>query len=336
VDAATRLDHCRDCHLWIKDVSASPRKRAKALAAFPLWERYERNVASYLEVPSLDAAMARLDPAWVRGYLLDPHDLRPNLPEGMPRFGLSPEALDAVVSTFETRVASVPETPRPRRSNVREGAELFVDKGCAACHVYGDLHTTGVAPLSPDLMHTRERMSSDHIAAWIKDPTALSPDATMPRMPLTESEVLALRDYIVLAKLDVPPQPAAVGPIEATADRVTWADVEERVFGKICVHCHMNAELNDGRAGPGNAGGFGFAPTGIELETPEGVAAAADRIPAALLRRRSEAHRDVVSPGYAPNSLTRPEIPGMPLGLPPLPDEDISLVLGWIEQGMPR
>jgi hypothetical protein len=112
--------------------------------------------------------------------------------------------------------------------------------------------------------------------------------------------------------------------------------VEERVFGRICQHCHMNPELNQGRAGPGNAGGFGFAATGIDLQTREGVMAAAERIPASLERRRREAHRDHVGPGQRPAALTRPEKPGMPLGLPPLSDEDTALVLGWIAQGMPE
>ena len=56
-------------------------------------------------------------------------------------------------------------------------------------------------------------------------------------------------------------------------------------------------------------------------------------------RRRSilDAARTVFfEEGFQPATVTRPELPGMPLGLPPIPDEDISLVLGWIEQGMPR
>ncbi len=86
----------------------------------------------------------------------------------------------------------------------------------------------------------------------------------------------------------------------------------------------------------GNAGGFGWTATGIELETLDGVRAAADHIPAALQRRRQEAHRDQVAPGHLPARVDRPERPGMPLGLPPLSDADHQLVLGWIELGMPE
>jgi hypothetical protein len=66
------------------------------------------------------------------------------------------------------------------------------------------------------------------------------------------------------------------------------------------------------------------------------VVAAADRIPAALRRRRQEAARDFVAVGEHALDLERPKRAGMPLGLPPMSDSDTALVLGWIQQGMPR
>lgn len=59
---AGRTESCSGCHAWIREVAADPAKREKAMAVFPLWERYERTTHSYLRVPSLEAAMARLDP----------------------------------------------------------------------------------------------------------------------------------------------------------------------------------------------------------------------------------------------------------------------------------
>ena len=330
-----RVESCAVCHAWIRGVASDPAKRARAMEVFPLWQRYEENTRSYVEVPSLAASMARLDSEWIRTYLRDPHDLRPRLDETMPRFALTETQLDALVDAFESRRVSVAATPPPAASRVAAGEALFTSKGCAACHTYGARHVVGATPLSPDLAHTRDRMDADHVAAWIRDPKALSPDATMITIPLAEDEVLALRDYVLLAEPGwVEATPLGPDP-KPTREPVRWADVESRVFGKICVHCHMNPATNEGRRGPGNAGGFGWPETGIELETPAGVAAVADRIPDALLRRRQEAHRDAIDPGTKPATLTRPEKPGMPLGLPPLSDEDISLVLGWLEQGMP-
>lgn len=333
---AGRVDSCTGCHIWVRAVADDPAKRAKAVQVFPLWERYEKSVASYLEVPSLDAAMARLEPEWVASYLKDPHDLRPNLPETMPRFDLDDAQVDAIVAAFAARTVAVPETPAPDRARLARGEALFTEKGCVACHTLGGRHVAGTLPMAPDLAHTRARMAPDRVAAWIRAPKQVSHEATMPGLGLPEDEVLALRDYVLLADPAATPAPPRATRVVPTEDPVTWAMVEERVFGRICVHCHMDPEQNQGRRGPGNGGGFGYAPTGIELQTYEGVVAVADRIPGVLERRAQEAHRDVVQPGQAPVVLERPARPGMPLGLPALPDEDVALVLGWIAQGTPR
>jgi mono/diheme cytochrome c family protein len=333
VAEAAMTDSCHTCHVWIKDMSSDPTSRAKAIEIFPLWERYERNVATYMEVPDLQAAMARLDPDWVRDYLLDPHDLRPHLNESMPRFGMTPGQIEAIVVAFDEANVVVAQTPAPDPANINAGAQLFVERGCTACHTFGALHTGGI-PMSPDLAHTRERMQPDMVAAWIQDPAGVSASATMPAMGVSPEEAIALRDYVMLAEPGWSPAPAPPQTVEPIAD-ATWEQVEAEVFGKICAHCHMNPEMNDGRAGPGNAGGFGWQPTGIELQTCEGVASVADKIPDSLARRRDEVQRDHVQPGQQPPSVDRPDRPGMPLGLPALDDHQTALVLGWIEAGAP-
>lgn len=330
-----RTTSCSGCHAWIRAVATDPTRRARALEAFPLWERYERVTHSFVVVPSLTAAMARLDPEWVAAWLADPHDLRPSLPETMPRFDLDAGEREAIGRAFADARAAVPASPPPDVARLAAGEALFVARGCAGCHTFGARHTEARVPLAPDLAHARHRLDADMAAAWIADPGAVSPAATMPSLGLPVEEVLALRDYVLLAEPGGAAPAPRDAPVAATVEPVTWAQVEERVFGRICVHCHMDPAQNDGRAGPGNAGGFGFPPTGLALQTRDQVAAAADRIPDALLRRRHEAARDVVAPGERPADLTRPEIPGMPMALPPLSDEDLSLVLGWIAQGMP-
>jgi mono/diheme cytochrome c family protein len=332
---APRVDSCAGCHQWVRTVAASPQARIKAMAVFPLWERYESTVQSYMPVPDLAAAMARLDPQWVSAYLDDPHDLRPLLPETMPRFQLTAAQRDTIAAAFGTATATVPATAAPDPSRIAEGEALFTQKGCVACHSFGGLHKGGIAA-APDLAHTRARVSADVVAAWISDPKALAPTATMPAMGLSASEVLAVRDYILLADpggLAAPPPTALPAPLLRP---VAWAEVEERVFGRICVHCHMDPALNQGRVGPGNGGGFGWPATGIELQTRAGVCANKGLIPAALERRRKEAPRDAVSVGVAPADLVRPKKPGMPLGLPPLDDNDTALVLAWFAQGCPE
>ncbi len=332
-----RTESCTTCHVWIRKVAANPDARAKAIEIFPKWERYERNVATYLQVPSLTAGFARLDPDWVRGWIADPHDVRPYLDEGMPRFEFSDDELSVLRHAVAAANVEVPATPAPDPANVEAGRQLFEDRGCVVCHALGAAQKP-VTPLAtaPDLAHTRDRMSPDMTVAWIKNPQAISADATMPPSAVTDAEAILLRDYVYGADLASAEPPAVAADPVASAEPVTWAQVEERVIGKICIHCHMDPDLNEGRAGPGNAGGFGWAATGIELQSVEGVIAVADKIPAVLLRRRHEARRDTVTQGQRPADLVRDPRPGMPLGLPPIPDEDIALILGWIEQGMPH
>jgi hypothetical protein len=54
-----------------------------------------------------------------------------------------------------------------------------------------------------------------------------------------------------------------------------------------------------------------------------------------MLRRRDELPRDVVLPGQSPADIQRPAKPGMPLGLPAIPDADIQLVATWMGEGCP-
>jgi hypothetical protein len=331
--AAPRTEGCASCHAWVRAVAADPPRRAKAAEVFPLWPRYEASVASYLAVPDLAVAGDRLESAWIANWLADPHDLRPGLPEGMPRVALPGDARARIAAWLTQGRAPVPATPPPTQAGAAAGAVLARVRGCFGCHPAGALSAGNPASGAPDLAYTRARMDPDRAVAWIQDPRAVSPGATMPSLGLTEGEAIALRDWLWAGIPPAPPAPP-LGPVPppATAE-VLWPAVEERVFGRICVHCHMSPALNEGRAGPGNAGGFGWAPTGIALQTAAEVAAVADRIPAALARRRAEAPRDHVAPGQSAAALGRPARPGMPLGLPPLSDADHALVLGWIAQG---
>jgi len=341
VAAPIRTASCTGCHQWVKTVSANPAQRAKAMQIFPKWARYEHNVKSYFAVPNLEVAFARLDPAWMRTYLADPYDIRPTMDEGMVRLGLNAAQIDAVVAWASTQAYKPAPSPAPSAANVPKGEALFAERGCVACHTFGKRHLGPGIPAAPDLRWARDRMTDDMLAAWIQDPTAISPKTTMPKLGLTAAEAVALRDYLVLANPDAPGAVVAAAPAGATATTAAvaaprWDDVEARVFGKICIHCHMDPAQNEGRAGPGNAGGFGWPATGIELQTYEGVVAHKDQILAAIARRNLEDPRDHVAPGEVPANVKRPELPGMPLGQPALPEADQALVRAWFAAGAPR
>lgn len=347
ITAPDRAGSCVSCHEWVRSVSQNPAARSKAMEFFPLWERYERNVVSYFAVPDLGVAAARLDPAWVQSWLGNPHDLRPAMPETMVRLGLSAAELAEISSWFASQQPPVPPTPAPDPAHIEAGKQLFSSRGCIACHSFGATFPGPGVPAAPDLQHSRHRMSDDRIVAWIQNPQSLHPKATMPALGISLADAIALRDFLVLAdpggtvakapeKLTKMPKSVSCNSTApSSTPTVRWEEVESRVFGKICVHCHMDPSQNEGRAGPGNAGGFGWPATGIQLQTREGVAEHAPAILAAMQRRRDELPRDVIAAGQRPADIQRPEKPGMPLGLPAIPDEDIRLVASWMEQGCP-
>ena len=126
---------------------------------------------------------------------------------------------------------------------------------------------------------------------------------------------------------------------------VEWAEVRGAVFRKVCWHCHSDAELAHGDGGPGNTGGFGFMARGLNLATYQGIASG-------IIDPKTGARRSVFSPGpdgktplivsallarhTENNGGVVPGVRGMPLGLPPMPMDDIQRVITWIANGRPR
>lgn len=119
-----------------------------------------------------------------------------------------------------------------------------------------------------------------------------------------------------------------------------WDEVERAVFRATCWHCHARADLALGDGGPGNSGGFGFAPRGLDLSSFEGalaggldnhgerrsVLAARPDGPPLLVERLLARQREE-------RGGPRPDVRGMPLGLPALSPRAVQLVETWIAQG---
>jgi cytochrome c2 len=265
----------------------------------------------------------------------------------MPRLALSPEeARD--VAAYLAAARPLPAPAKIQRGDAAAGRRLAQSRGCASCHAFSGVsawasarNTGASVELAPDLSHARERLSRETLAAWLENPAALKPDTSMPNLGLTEAERSDLAAFI----LDVPLKPNPVMPftrLPILERRVSYAEVDSRVFSVTCRHCHSNNEVAFGDGGPGYDGGFGFGPRRIDLSSHRGVASGMldrqgqrrslftpaksgdPRLLAALLVRHSEERGEV-----------EPDLRGMPLGLPPLTAEQIQLVETWIAQGRP-
>lgn len=114
------------------------------------------------------------------------------------------------------------------------------------------------------------------------------------------------------------------------------------MFSRTCHHCHTDVDPAGGDGGPGDTGGFGFAPRGVSFSSRASILAGyvdakgqrrslfepvtdgTPRLVAALLARHDELR-----------SAPRESVWGMPLGLLPLSAADIQLVESWVAQGKP-
>ncbi|HSO33276.1 MAG TPA: cytochrome C oxidase Cbb3 [Labilithrix sp.] len=351
-EAAAAAKHCVHCHKDIMEdrFSAAPASLAK-------WKPRVKELA---DAPSLEAAGRRFTRPWVEQYLLQPSDLRPHLQQYMPRLAITADDardIAAYLVPVERPISDPMKTLELAGADLGKGRQLLETKGCGSCHVF-----TGVAALpssnppamspkdfevghklAPDLRVTRARMTPAKLVAWLQNPAGVKADTKMPKIELSDADVKNVAGYLFGAELAEPARPARRERLPLLARKVLFKEVDEKVFHRTCWHCHSEPDYAIGDGGPGNSGGFGFKPRGLNLSAYEGIAAGVlddknerqsvfakdkegvPRLVRALLAR-SEEERG------APTG----EVRGMPLGYDPLSPEEIQLVDTWVAQGRPR
>ncbi|MBX3228204.1 MAG: c-type cytochrome [Labilithrix sp.] len=344
--AAEDGKHCVHCH---ENIMTDRFKAAPASIA-----RWKPRVKELQFAPSLEATGARFSRTWVESYLLQPADLRPHLHQYMPRLAITREdARD--IAAYLVPDAKEPKA-EPLKADLGKGRQLLETKGCGSCHVM-----TGVAALppsappamenfekahrlAPDLRFARDRMSATKMQAWLADPKAVKPDTLMPKIALTPEEIKDITGYLLEAEVKPPPKPARFARLPVLDRKVTFKEVDEKVFHRTCWHCHSEPDFAIGDGGPGNSGGLGFKPRGLNLSDYAGIIAGdvddkgerqsifakddkgVPRIVAALVARHDEEEQGAETG----------KVRGMPLGYDALSAEEIQLVETWASQGRPK
>ncbi len=340
----------------------------------PVWDRFvARTAEHYDHIPSL-SSMDRFQADWLRGFLRAPYDLRPNLSESMIRHNLTDREIETLVRGWGLRQEPAVDG-RPAPARIEAGARLFEEKGCVACHLFGNNVYPSVGDLTrtftpenplraqaPDLRHARDRLSRQVLERWIRNPQAVKPDSPMPAASVTPDEAGLLADYLMAGDPGTPARivPRSPPAYDASAPVPSWDEVNTKVFSVLCLHCHEDAHAghglgNDG--GPGNTGGFGFKGAGLSFESYAAVLRGArgthgSRVsvfrpgpsgePVLLERVRlrfAENQRDFILPGedpLRPLEVGRSNTPrGMPLGLPAITDDQFSVLERWVRGGHP-
>lgn len=348
---------CVGCHRDI--LAGSSRsdfgKHVLAKAPAATLARWRTHVAPLHDAPSLANLGNRLRPEWIERYLLAPHDLRPNLVPTMPRLALSAEQAKDV-ATYLVRDAEPAAPVSLAGADAAHGRKLLEERACGGCHVMTGVPAFPVAPaaldaagvartevaLAPDLRFVRERYAPSELVAWLVDPSRRKPGTPMPAFGFTEAEARDVAAYLLQTALDVR-EPTVAAPLPLLDRRVTYDEVYERVFKRTCRHCHADPDETLGDGGPGSTGGFGFAGKRLDLSSYRGASAGlvgADGERHSVFERGADGSPLLVAVLTARQheeaGRIEPAVRGMPLGLPPLPPEDVQLVATWVAQGRPR
>jgi hypothetical protein len=184
-------------------------------------------------------------------------------------------------------------------------------------------------------------MSLPQLRSWLGDPHRLLPDTEMPDFRFTPKQV---EDLVTFLGEPLPEGAAAPSPAHRPRlleREVHYPEIAQKLSRHLCFHCHSDMR-RPGDQGPGNTGGFGYDGVSLDLATragilrgikrdgqfrglPDRLEDGTPRLVASLLARHAEldGHYD-------------PALLGMPLGFPPIPDEEIDLINTWIEQGAPE
>ena len=139
---------------------------------------------------------------------------------------------------------------------LRHGHQLFVERRCARCHDFEPLRIAESAfqeldRAGPDLRLVGTRTNQAWLVEWMKDPRKLRPEATMPKLALSDADAADVASY--LSTLGQP-QPHA-GFTRAQVD--TGA---ERFRQLGCVACHTRTDEAPELAATGNRIHLGFVP----------------------------------------------------------------------------
>jgi cbb3-type cytochrome oxidase cytochrome c subunit len=165
--------------------------------------------------PILDGEGAKVQEAWLYHFMQKPETIRPWLKIRMPTFGFNDEHTNIVVKYFhnlaEQKISFAPQAVHATSESIRSGGELFVKLKCIQCHQPGEAAALTASFLAPDLTLARERLKSDWMVEWLKDPQALQLGTMMPtffpegQTPFPNilggdalDQIRAIRDYLLV------------------------------------------------------------------------------------------------------------------------------------------
>jgi mono/diheme cytochrome c family protein len=205
--------------------------------------------------PELTKVGSKVNPDWLAAWLRDPQAFLPH--SRMPRYEWSDEDLYKVTQYITTKLtdpdllSDVPTLGTPTAEEIRLGQRLFVEKGCASCHV-----VEGIKPqkdFGPDLSALGGKNASElefgqskiprtlvaYIKAKLTDPLSVNPAGRMPQYHLNPADLEA----VTTALLSMTGIPSTSGMEKLVVPRTEASFHPAGTFGEVyerykCYVCH--------------------------------------------------------------------------------------------------
>jgi mono/diheme cytochrome c family protein len=205
--------------------------------------------------PELTKVGSKVNPDWLDAWLRNPQSELPHTL--MPRYGWSDQDLAKVMQYIKTKLidpdllSNVPPLEEPSAEEIRLGQRLFLEKGCASCHV-----VQGLSPqkdFGPDLAILGSKKASQldfgnsnvprnlisYIQAKITNPLSVNAAARMPKYRLTPTDL----DAITTALLSMTGSPTNGSLARLVVPRAQNAFRPAGAFGELyerykCSVCH--------------------------------------------------------------------------------------------------
>lgn len=168
--------------------------------------------------PELTKVYERRGPMFIRAMLKDPESMYPGKRK-MQRYHFTDAEMDALVAFFkwigemdlqgfppkaQLLPVAVPQGSHGPTADAITQPKIF-SQMCVACHsVAGQGGVVG-----PALDAVGDRKTKAELVAWLTDPLKVKPDSKMPKLPLSEADIIELAAYLTLLKS---PSPSGAEP----------------------------------------------------------------------------------------------------------------------------
>ena len=148
--------------------------------------------------PNLNTEGAKVQPDWLFNFFHNPSIIRPNIQVRMPSFNLTDEDWNAIIRAFQhsdNDLLAFESDYHVDQSTTqfKAGEKLHELGACNNCHFYGTTFPKhGPQTWAPNMALTKERLQSDWVVDWLRDPQVIMPGTKMPAPFLPDAETLEL------------------------------------------------------------------------------------------------------------------------------------------------